>query len=231
MSRPVSELTIDRGAHALSGHLVRPTAGDVSGRGLLFVHGLWSDQRGYLERADAVAAEGTTCLTLDLAGHGASTGDRDDLTLRLHFEDVLAAYDLLAGVEGVGPGRIGICAASYGAYLAAGLTCHRTVKRLLLRAPALYRDADFDSSLRDLRSSSSAADAAFFLAGLRRYPGDVMVVESERDEIIPNATIEVYVAAFRSVVHEIIPDATHALVEPDWRSAFLAKIVSWFAAL
>jgi hypothetical protein len=42
--------------------------------GILFVHGLRSDQIGYRIRARTVAgALGAACLTFDLSGHGAPT--------------------------------------------------------------------------------------------------------------------------------------------------------------
>jgi uncharacterized protein len=232
MSWRISELSIERAAHTLSARLVRPAEGVASERGLLFLHGLRSDQTGYLERAEAAAAAtGATCLTFDLAGHGRSTGELEDFTLRDHLGDTFAAYDLLAAETGVDVARIGICAASYGAYLAARTTSERDVKRLLLRAPALYADADLDTPLRTLRSTSSSSDAAILLGELRRYPGSVMVLESERDEVIDKATIDAYVSTFPSVVHELIPGATHSLVEPAWRDTFIELIVSWFKAL
>jgi pimeloyl-ACP methyl ester carboxylesterase len=232
MGPEIHELSIPRGARTLSARLVRLAADTAAGTGLLFVHGLRSDQSGYRDRAEAAAAAiSTTCLTFDLSGHGESTGDLDAFSPRDHLGDVLAAYDFLAGQDDVDVRRIGICAASYGAYLAARSTSLRPVQRLLLRAPALYADADFDTPIRNLRSMSDGASSEILLASLAEYRGDVLVLESEMDEVIERATVEAYVSAFEHISHRVIPEATHALVEPAWRAAFVDFIVLWFEKL
>jgi dienelactone hydrolase len=199
----------------LAGTLFEP-AGAAAAPGVLFVHRLRSDQGGYRERAEAASERlGAVCLTFDLGGHGGSTGNLRELTARSHLGDVLAAFDVLASQPGVVPRRIGVCGASYGAYLTALLTAERPTRGLLLRAPALYADDDLDTPIERLG----------------RYDGEVTIVESALDEVISRATIDAYLAACRRASHHVIPDTGHVLKDPAARSAFLELVVSWAAGL
>ncbi len=83
-------------------------------RGIVFVHGLGSNRRGYVEYGERVAAQlGLTCLALDLSGHGSGSGYDDSFSPRQHLQDVLAAWDELTGRYGADPERIGVCGSSY----------------------------------------------------------------------------------------------------------------------
>ncbi len=232
MASVVSELAIARGGRSLAAHLSVPAASTGESAGLLFVHGLHSDQIGYRSRAEeATARLGTTCLTFDLGGHGESGGVCEELSLRDHLGDVLAAYDALAGHARVDPRRIGVCGASYGAYLSARATAERDVSRLLLRAPALYADRDLDTPLRGLRSTSDRGVASGLLSALSRYEREVLIVESEHDEVISHATVEAYLSAFPHAAHHVIPETAHSLADDAARGAFLALILSFFEPL
>ncbi len=83
----MTELALNSAGRRLDANLVAPE-GAASGAGLLFVHGLGSSQRGYLERAGAATNElGCTCLTFDLSGHGASEGDLSEVLVGDHLAD------------------------------------------------------------------------------------------------------------------------------------------------
>jgi pimeloyl-ACP methyl ester carboxylesterase len=223
------ELTLAAGSRSLSAHMA--TSEVTSGAGLLFVHGLGSDQQGYLERAQAVAEElNCTSLTFDLSGHGASDGDPESLSISDHLDDVIAAYDALSNRAEVDPQRIGVCGASYGAYLTCRLIALRSVARVLLRAPALYDDGRFDTHL-DRLASDPAARADQFFGVLASFDNDVLIVESERDETIPHRIVERYLQALRRGQHRVIAGATHQLTEQSWRENFRALILDWFRPL
>lgn len=200
--------------------------------GLLFIHGFRSDRSGYRERAEAAsAASGAACLTFDLSGHGHSAGDLSRLTRRDHLADTVAAYDELVSRGGADAGRIGVCGASYGAYLACLLTAERPVKRILLRAPALYDDRDLDVPLGQTVRSDAGVHTALLAASLGRFPGDTLILESGADEVIPHAVIDAYRQIAPHARHCVIDGATHALTEAKWRETFRATIVDWFGAL
>ncbi len=213
----------------LAGTLV--SAGAPSGAAVLFVHGLGSSRATNVERAEAVCQQDSaTCLAIDLGGHGESTGRLSQMTPRRNLADVVAGYDLLSSVPGVDPARIGVCAASYGAYLSVLLAAHRTVSRMLLRAPALYADDCFDQGLGQRRPGDPRT-APTPLAHLALFPGPVTIVESERDEVISHDTIAAYLAALPRAAHALQPGARHALTEPAWRAQFQRIVVDFFAGL
>jgi pimeloyl-ACP methyl ester carboxylesterase len=193
----------------------RSTVVRTSGRedgGLLFIHGRGSNQLGYTARAEEATRKlDLTCLTFDLGGHGQSTVEGAELTLKDHLADVIAAYDWLRAAANVDRDRIGVCGASYGGHLACLLLGSRQVKRLLLRAPA-----------------QPSEDA---LRNLRAFEGSTLILESGADEIVPQAIIEKYRTAASTSKHVVIPGATHVLDREEWRMAFISEIIDWFKDL
>ncbi|MGH9280642.1 MAG: alpha/beta hydrolase family protein [Acidimicrobiales bacterium] len=227
----VDELTFGSGDRTLAGSIVRPAAPSPAAPGLLFVHGLRSTQNGYRDRAQAAAtALGVTGLTFDLSGHGRSTGNLAELRPVDHLDDIVAACDMLLGA-GVDAERVGVCAASYGAFLSCLLVARRKVRRLLLRAPGLYGDEVLGVALAQPLRSRTPAGRSEALEALAQFDGEVMILESERDELIDHSIIQAYLAARPDAHHEVLAGATHALSEPGWRQAFLDAIVKWFAAI
>ncbi len=224
---------------ASAGHMLAATictpAQQVSGglpRGIVFVHGLGSNRRGYVEYGERAAAQlGASCMALDLGGHGLSPGEASDISPAGHLQDVLAAWDELTARYGADSGRIGVCGSSYGACLAALAVQHRKVARLLLRAPAIVADDDLARPLRLRSRDRDPASASVLLGGLNRFHAPALVVESENDEVIPHQTVEAYLPALPAAGHSVIANATHALRRPEWREAFIQQLLGFFADL
>lgn len=145
--------------------------------------------------------------------------------------DVLAAYDSLASIPLVDGGRIGVCAASYGAYLASLVAQRRAMARLLLRAPAMYGDDEYDVPLGIARSSRADSSASMLTTSLAAFDGEVLVLESGADEVIPHAVIEFYLRTCRRARHVTIPEATHGLTRAEWEERFLQEILTFFGKL
>ena len=199
---------------------------------VLFLHGLHSDQTGYRPRAELLADRlGATCLTFDLGGHGKSDGDSGALSPRDHLGDALSAYDRLVASDGVDPYRVGVCAASYGCYLAAILTGHRPVRRLVLRAPALYADRWFEVAARDRGAFGEIDPDSAALTSLRSYAGEVLVVAGGADEVIPKPMVDAYLDACVNGRPAVIPGATHRLSDPVWEAEYRRLMLEFFAAL
>jgi pimeloyl-ACP methyl ester carboxylesterase len=232
VSLRTSEISIDSASRRLAARRIGDDGGAAPGPGILFLHGLHSDQIGYEARANALASTlGATCLTFDLGGHGRSEGGREDLSLRDHLDEAVAAYDALSDLGDVDRGRIGVCGASYGGYLAALLVARRAVRRLFLRAPALYPDDWLEVPLRLRGRVDGPPPTSAALTGLSRFDGDVLVLESGRDEAIPHAVVEAYLRASPRARHEVIRDATHSLSEPAWQAEFVRLLQEWFTPL
>jgi dipeptidyl aminopeptidase/acylaminoacyl peptidase len=224
-----TDLALESSGRRLAGRLTRPA--EPSGRALLFIHGLHSTQAGYGPRAAAAAeALGAISLTFDLGGHGSSEGDGQAITPRENLADAVVAYDALAATEGVDGARIGVCGASYGGYLAALLTARRDVARLLMRAPALYEDERLDLPL-GARGAMPAAPPAQATKALADFRGEVLVLESEHDEVIPHAMIEAYLAAGGHVHHAVLHGIGHRLADAAAEAAFVERLLDWFRPL
>lgn len=215
---------------SLNGTVFAPDDGDCGGRALLFVHGLGSQAATYEHRAvrvcDTVAIR---CLTFDLRGHGPDSDNVDRYSVYDHLQDTVAAYDFLdSGGADVAP-RVGACGASYGGYLAAMLSTQRSLRGLMLRAPALAIDVEFpDPNAMPFGRHVAAGPGEFdSLSALSRFTGPLVIVESENDERIPHSQIEEHLAANRGAQHEVIPGARHALSEPAWDSVFIETIIRW----
>ena len=211
--------------------------------GVLFVHGWGASQEQYLGRAREIAGLGCVCLTFDLRGHARTEQQRETVTREENLCDVLAAYDALAQQPEVNRDAIAVVGSSYGGYLAAILTALRKVRWLGLRAPALYKDENWDLPKRKLHEKQDLAEYRRHLVPVSRnralqactaYTGDVLLVESECDTIIPHVVIASYVAACvhaRSMTHRIIAGADHALSEDTSRKAYTSLLVNWLSEM
>lgn len=230
---------IPSGDRTIAGTLVAP---DTVVPGVMLVHGWDGSQEQYLARAHAIAALGCICLTFDLRGHARDKAHRDTVTREDNLNDMLAAYDLLTGHPAVDASAVALVGSSYGGYLATVLSALRPVRWMALRAPALYKDADWLVSKQHLdrkeiahyRSLKLPADSNRALAASAIFEGDVLLVESELDHIVPHPTIENYRAAFlrtRSMTYRVIEGADHSLAKPEWSEAYTAMLVNWMAEM
>ena len=105
------------------------------------------------------------------------------------------------------------------------------VRRLLLRAPALYDDEMFDVPLAYPRQTQVDAAAPQLIRALHEFRGEILVLESGADETIPHSVVEWYLHICRSARHQVIEGASHALTTEKWRQAFLTEIVIFFHGL
>jgi dienelactone hydrolase len=219
----------------------RLIAGVTAGPAVLFVHGWGGNQQQYLNRARAVAELGFICLTFDLRGHARSDGQRETVSREDNLRDLLAAYDVLAGQPGINATAIGMVGSSYGAYLAAIMTSQRAVRWFALRAPALYNDAGWELPKRQLhedpdfcayRRRAVAPEENRALRACTAFVGDVLIVESEQDDVVPHPVIANYLAACsraRSVTHRLIKGADHGLTDVSWQRTSTSFLLQWLA--
>ena len=239
MSTRADPIEIAVGDQHICGTLVGP---DTLVPGVLLVHGWDGSQEQYIARAHELASLGCICLTFDLRGHVRHQQDRQRVTREDNLRDVLAAYDVLLGHPTVDPGAVAIVGSSYGGYLAALVTALRPVRWLGLRVPALYEDADWATPKAELnrerlhayRRRELAPDANRALAACAAFRGDVLIVESEHDDLVPHAVIQNYknaLAQAQSVTYRVIAGADHALTEKSWQQNYTALLVHWFTEM
>lgn len=211
--------------------------------GVLFVHGWGGSQQQYIARAQEIAALGCVCLTFDLTGHAGTQPQRETVSRETNLRDVLAAYDVLSHHPHVDPSAIAVVGSSYGGYLAAILTTMRPVKWLALRVPALYSDEGWthpklqlhkEQDLRSYRRQFVAADTNRALRACASYEGDVLIVESERDDLIPPATVTSYREAcvkVKSLTYRCIAGADHGLTDEASQRAYTALLMQWLGEM
>src|SRR3954454_3711882 len=206
--------------------------------GVLFVHGWGGTQEKYLGGAHQIATLGCVCLTFNLRGHGETEPQHETVTREDNLRDLLAAYDVLARQPIVDRASIAVVGSSYGGYLAAILTSLRPVRWLALRVPALYKDEDWALPKQQLKKYGLAAyrrlaispDENRALGACAAFRGDVLIIESEHDDIIPHPVIANYMAAFEkahSLTYRVIEGADHGLSEEPWQQAFTTLLVTW----
>lgn len=227
------DIAVD-GKH-IAGTLVGP---DTLVPGVLLVHGWDGSQDQYVARAHEIASMGCICLTFDLRGHVRHAADRDKVTREDNLRDLLAAYDVLAAHASVDPHAIAIVGSSYGGYLAAIASSLRPVRWLGLRVPALYAEDDWDvpkssldrEKLRSLRRQAIEPHENRALAACAGFRGDVLIVESEHDDLVPHQVIQNYKGAFaqaQSVTYRVITGADHALSGKEMQQTYTSLLVHW----
>lgn len=219
----------------LAAQLVEPRTGIPA---VLFVHGWAGSQERDKKRARALARLGFVSLTFDMRGHGETADRMKTVTREDNLKDICAAYDMLAAQEHVDRRSIAVVGSSYGAYLAVLATARRPVRWLALRVPALYRDEDwtvpkFELDRADLaryRRRIVSYESNQALARCRDFAGDVLIVASENDEIVPHPAVASYLTSFiaaRSVTYRVIAGADHALSDPESRRSYDRLLSYW----
>lgn len=231
-----TKVEIDVDTQSIAGTFAVP---DTGVPGVLFLHGWAGSQARDLKRAQDISALGSVCLTFDMRGHAETVSQQPYVTRGDNLNDALAAYDTLAAHPSIDTDAIAVIGSSYGGYLAALLTSLRPVRWLALRVPALYRDADWDlpkfsldkKDLAEYRSNIVMAHDNKALNVCRKFEGDVLIVSSEMDELVPHTAIASYRAAFinaRSLTSRIISGADHSLSQPQNQQAYDFLLLRWF---
>lgn len=207
--------------------------------GVLFIHGWGGSQSQYVARARQIAALGCICLAFDLRGHAQTKPQFETVSRASNLQDVLAAYDLLADHRHVDRSSIAVVGSSYGGYLATILTTMRPVRWLALRAPALYMDSGWevpklqlhkDQDLKAYRRSLVPFADNRALQATHDFDGDLLLVESELDNIVPRAVLHSYREAgksARSLTYRCLRGADHGLTKEHDQRAYTSVLVGW----
>ena len=177
---------------------------------VVLVHMLTRTKADWGSLPDRIEDAGITALTIDLRGHGASSGSSQPLANMV--QDVRAAVQWLATRQGVRPGSIGLVGASLGASLSLLAAVELpAVRAIALLSPTLdYRGLRTDVNLVKRvggRSMWFAAGAEDPLA-VRTLRDFAAENSGPREQLISNA------AAHGTVLLERDADLGRALV--DW---------------
>lgn len=206
---------------------------------VIFVHGWNGTQEFDLGHVRDAAGLGCAVLALDLRGHDHADVRHTRVSREDNLRDLLSAYDWLVAREDVDARAVGVVGFSYGAYLAMILSSLRRVQWLALRSPALYPDEGWNVPKHELdervavdayRRRVQDADSDRALRACAAFEGDVLLVGSECDDVLPPQVKCSYAAALRranSVTTRTIAGADHALSMPAFRRDWSELLEAW----
>src|SRR3990167_2021931 len=226
----------------LKGILILPQKLLKKNPAILFIHGWTSHKERSYQYANGLAKLGYISFLFDMRGHGESEGNRDKTTTKEFLDDVLAAYDYLTKAQGVNTSDISVIASSFGCYLASLLTAKRNIKNLVLKAPADYPNSVFNKptaqnsaesnpDIVSWRSEARKSDETFALDAVSNFNGKILILESEKDDMVPHQTVQNYVNAIKiksKLTHIVIKDAPHSIQEGRFRDKVEQILVDWF---
>jgi len=223
----------------LSGLLYIPThtVGDKLPSVVIF-HGRGSSKKRYFDRAQALAENGFLVLVFDFRGCGESDGNFGKQTIAMGFEDAVASYNFLKKYPLCDTNRLGVLGGSFGGYQAALLAGKYPIKSLILAAPAIYQDEwwkiipeTMDPIKNGLYRQPSGFENTKAFKAIQKYPGKILIIEHEKDEVIPRHVTESYYQnAFKAGLKEkkVILDAPHALHDQKYLTKSAQLVVDWF---
>lgn len=208
--------------------------------GLLVLPG-WDDdgQHQFDGLKAALEPEGWICKRADLPDSSWPAVQRQMTSRADALRQALRDYDGLAG--GLAGAPVAVLGFSFGAYIGAYLAAARRIRCLVLRSPALYPDQDWLTPKEELDSSDldryrrqhhrpSSNGALTACAG---FKGHVLLVDSEKDQVIPWPVIASYQAAFqnaRSMTLCTLRRADHELTEIAWQTEYRSIVLDWLTA-
>ncbi|WP_329339937.1 alpha/beta fold hydrolase [Streptomyces sp. NBC_00663] len=213
----LSSFTFSHGGERLSGVY----GGGGAGRATAVVlHGAGN---GSKERLTPVLAEfagrGCGVLALDFSGHGESSGELRELSLRRRFEQAVAVIDARVAADG----PLVLVGFSMSGQTVADLVRHygARVSAIGLCSPAVYAAeawelpfGDGDGPFSELIRTPDSWREAPALDVLRAYEGRAVLAVPGHDEVIPPAVTEAVqdaLATRAQYTHLELPDAAHRL--------------------
>ncbi|MCL5019854.1 MAG: alpha/beta fold hydrolase [Patescibacteria group bacterium] len=231
-----TEVEFKVGKDTLRGTLFIPS-GKGPFPGVIFYHGRGSTRARYLPMAETLAQKGFITLAFDFRGCGESDGKFEAQSHKMGIEDARAGLEFLLS-QNVDKKRIGIQSTSFGGYCAGMvLKDYDFIKSVVLRVPAAYSDNDLQLTPEKFpeyvyfQNRENWIDSSAY-NGLKKFRGSLLVIESEKDELLPSEEVQKYYnvatnAAKRKLsVHK---NAGHNLSDnPKGLKEFYEITVNWF---
>ncbi|MEU2625286.1 alpha/beta fold hydrolase [Streptomyces sp. NPDC007157] len=210
------DFTHDHDGERLSGVY----GGDPAGVTAVVLHGAGtSSTERLLPLVREFVAQGCRGVAFDFSGHGESTGELRESSLRQRFEQAVAVIDAYAGADG----PLVLVGFSMSGQTVADLVRHYgdRVTALGLCAPAVYTAEAWDVYFEDgngrfsgiIRQQDSWREAPA-LEALRAYEGRAVLAVPGTDAVIPPAVTEAVqdaLAARAQYTRFDLPDAQHQL--------------------
>jgi uncharacterized protein len=237
----IKETSFSASGKKISGLILSPDRYVGKLPGLLILHGWRSEKERYPERVKDIVDSGFIVLIFDLPGHGQSEGDISKLVRKDFLKSACGAYDYLISLPKVNKDKIGIEGSSFGGYLAILLTKERQIKWLSLKNPANYPDFSKDSpqvAISDTidrgiwKEQPLNLDQNEALSALSKFRGETLLMQSEKDKIIPVQTFKNYLGVISDkskLTHHVIKNADHRTSAPEWEEEYRKIHADWFS--
>lgn len=203
--------------------------------GVIFFHGSGGTGEMHFENAKKLSENGIVTFAINYRGGGLSEGIFEDQTIEMGIEDGRHAIETFLNQKEVDRNRLGFCGGSFGGFIAATLCNFFPVKSLLLEAPAAYsseiskttqRDSDDEIRRDNFITSESYTEIA-------KYSGNLLVVQCEFDDVLPQGMVEEYDKRATSVKtheHFVLKGAKHRIsINPEARLEFQKKVIEFFS--
>jgi len=186
---------------------------------ILFLHGSTSNHHSFDFLVDNLK-EKFVCLSFDHLGCGKSSGQFEDFTLEDRLEQAKFVLKFLLEKEFMDKEKVSFIGSSMGVHIACRLTEFFSSKNLILRAPACYsKNYERVKMITgwlpwDKENKFWPQKPSLALESLRKFNGRLLIIESEKDEVIPKSLINDF---FNTVVNvsqkkiEVIKDAPHKI--------------------
>lgn len=236
----MEETTLVVGEEKLSAHMFRPDVVKEKHPAALLIHGWESGQDRQFELAKILANLGYISMTVDLRGHGKSSGDIKKFSRKEFLEDVKGAYDSLVQIKEVDADNVLAIGSSFGSYLVALLSAERKLKALVLRVPANYSDEGFEDALQhesrlhpahdEWKSKLQDHSQNSALRAVHNFSGKILLVQSEKDEQVRSTVIESYMNAAHParLTHVIMKGAPHSITKyPNFQREYYEIVTNW----
>lgn len=227
----------------LKGNLFYPEKLKDKNPTILFVHGWTSEKKRSFQYAESLIKLGFIVMVFDMRGHGISEGDINIHTPKEFLRDCITAYDYCYSLDGVDKENISIVSSSFGGYLSSILTEKRTVKNLVLRVPADYANNTFElpkmgnagenPEVLKWRLIPKKYDETFALQALHNFKGDILIIESEKDEMVPHTIIQNFINAVKDtskLTHIVMKGAPHSTKPGPFKEEVIRILVDWFTS-
>ena len=226
----------------LRGTIYYPAKQKEKNPAVYFLHGWSSSEETTKKRAEALAKIGFIAMTFSMRGGGKSDGDITQYFRKDFLQDALGAYDFLSQQSGVDKNNISVIGASFGGYLATLVTRQRKVNNLVLRVPGNYTgeltinhsifSGDNSATVVGPKFNAVIGKKTYSLDALHHFSGNVLIIESENDNIIPHDVIKDYLDAVQDkskLTHVIMKNADHQLSDEVQKEQYSEILVDWFS--
>ena len=235
-------VTIEAKNYTLNGRLYGQASPDSHGSAILFLSG-WNPTMNRITTSNFYAGysarkQNNICLTVSLRGMG-SEGNIDLLSRADYLDDVIAAYDFLANTKGVDRDNIRVVGESFGGYLACILSTLRPVKKMALRVPTDFSNEGF-ADMPQIRNAGNLSKEwkkqrhnyteSYALKAINEYAGNLMLVASEKDNLVPIQTTQNYLAAVKDrskLEYLYMKQASHGMFHPKLQWDYTRKLLKW----